>query len=602
MTLVTDNLKIMKSERATGGRMSGNPVVDGQTNNLFPNVATVDHWAGSVEIRKAFAFVDSNSTDELLRSFLVVTKPPTNPAATVAIFSTEDWFDFVGSHQAYLTNYLSTGQRLSWWPMGNQKKDSPILLLWGRLEATIPEAGKTYVITGDEGLPTEYSQAVQVTEVTYHTETFYDRNKDQDFNRRVALVRLAVPLRYTFAGTEPTLESPSSLNSTFRETIVADASRVYGVTALSDAISAGDYLLPVESIYAQVVPASIQETVAVDQTAAARSATLVPSAAGDVEFPFALDFGPGVNIHLGSPSAPGSVTITAGNATLTESGGQLYSGGTVIGTVDSETGIVSAVAGAPLYTGPKTVRFQPAASTAAPRQSASIAITPANRGKAFVLTLPSRPAAGSLLIAYMAGGQWYELRDNGDGTITGTNSAFGAAQLSALNTLSMSLGAPPDVGTRIMVWWGVDVYTLDRSAEVLPKAAIEITTAQAFPPGGLTLEWVVDSVAKSATDDGAGALTGDATGTVDYASKQIVMRPTVLPPKGTPITVRITPTASAVESFTDLVRNGSNQVEITLANGNVQPHSVRVRLTGLTIPYPPAYTPAPGNVVMGGGA
>ncbi len=52
-------------------------------------------------------------------------------------------------------------------------------------------------------------------------------------------------------------------------------------------------------------------------------------------------------------------------------------------------------------------------------------------------------------------------------------------------------------------------------------------------PGALSITWP----GHSATDDGAGSLTGDASGSVNYSAGTVLLSPNVLPPAGTVFTV-----------------------------------------------------------------
>ena len=57
MPIETNNLVLYKSERLTdtpdgGGKYSGQVVVDGESNNLFPDVSELDRTMGRVSLRK----------------------------------------------------------------------------------------------------------------------------------------------------------------------------------------------------------------------------------------------------------------------------------------------------------------------------------------------------------------------------------------------------------------------------------------------------------------------------------------------------------------------------------------------------------------------
>jgi hypothetical protein len=620
MTITLDDLKIMRAERrgkGGGGRMSGVEVVDGVSNNLFADTTTVGQWTGRVDTEKAFAFVDSPSNDVFFGAFLVITKPPANPNISATAFSTEDWFDFESAHKSYIGEYLSRGP---YWPgqlYERQLQGQQVIQIWQRVNAAIPKVDSTYCLISDEGLPTETEEFVLVTDVSSIVQDFYDSGTRSEYQRRVVSLTISSPLQHSFRGPPVTQDEPgvfsvaggeSYRNARFRQAIVTDSSRFYGVATLTEAAFAGDYALRLSSIFTQLVPASTTETAGTDLNAATQNPTLIPSAAGTITQTISTDLGAGISLYLGGPVIPGTLAITAGPATLTEARGQLYSGQTVVGTVDTAAGLVTFGASSPDYLGPKTVTYRPAADATAPMVTTSIEITQGTQGKAYVRTLSPIPAVGTVRVSYLSQGQWYELRDQGDGQIVGADSSYGAAQVSSLGTLTITLGALPDVGSRIIIGWGSAAYGLDHSADALPGGAFEIFTTAPIPPGGLALAWTDDEGAKTAADDGAGNLTGDATGAVLYTLKRILFRPARLPTRGTVVAVTLTePRAAAVETFGELETDVEGNLVLPLAHGNVLPGSVFVGLS-YNIPIvnaPPQYSPAPPreglpNLIMNG--
>ena len=68
MPVETNNLVLYKSERLTdtsdgGGKYSGQVVVDGESNNLFPDVSELDRTMGRVSLRRIFAGINSSWAD-----------------------------------------------------------------------------------------------------------------------------------------------------------------------------------------------------------------------------------------------------------------------------------------------------------------------------------------------------------------------------------------------------------------------------------------------------------------------------------------------------------------------------------------------------------
>lgn len=93
MPITSADIKLMQSERLTdnadgGGRMSGNEVVDGVSNNLFPDISSLDRVYGRVNLRKAFASVLTDTTDVLLGAHAILDSLPADTNVTVVMFQT----------------------------------------------------------------------------------------------------------------------------------------------------------------------------------------------------------------------------------------------------------------------------------------------------------------------------------------------------------------------------------------------------------------------------------------------------------------------------------------------------------------------------------
>ena len=60
MSIANTDIKLMASERLTdyddgGGEMTGSEIVDGELNNLFPDISRLDRVNGRVSLRKGFS-------------------------------------------------------------------------------------------------------------------------------------------------------------------------------------------------------------------------------------------------------------------------------------------------------------------------------------------------------------------------------------------------------------------------------------------------------------------------------------------------------------------------------------------------------------------
>ncbi|MGE1005759.1 hypothetical protein [Ralstonia pseudosolanacearum] len=68
-------------------------------------------------------------------------------------------------------------------------------------------------------------------------------------------------------------------------------------------------------------------------------------------------------------------------------------------------------------------------------------------------------------MSYMAQGKWYDLRDQGDGAIRGSDSSFGAGTLDYVTgSVILTTGALPDANTAILFAWGSAASYFNRVA------------------------------------------------------------------------------------------------------------------------------------------
>ena len=103
--------------------------------------------------------------------------------------------------------------------------------------------------------------------------------------------------------------------------------------------------------------------------------------------------------------------------------------------------------------------------------------------------------------------------------------------------MSLTTGELADVGSAILLTWSNMITAQERSGLTINKAYIEIPVNDSIVAGSLTVGWLLNGVAKSATDNGQGQFTGDATGAIDYADGVAKLMPTLLPNGGTTFNV-----------------------------------------------------------------
>lgn len=68
MAITKTDIRLFESERLDdtsdgGGRITGNEIISGSENSIFPDVSRLDRTYGRVSLRKVFPAVDTTTTD-----------------------------------------------------------------------------------------------------------------------------------------------------------------------------------------------------------------------------------------------------------------------------------------------------------------------------------------------------------------------------------------------------------------------------------------------------------------------------------------------------------------------------------------------------------
>ena len=163
-----------------------------------------------------------------------------------------------------------------------------------------------------------------------------------------------------------------------------------------------------------------------------------------------------------------------------------------------------------------------------------------NRGFSYTAMLRPLPEPGTLVISYMALGNWYTVVDDGAGGFTGQ----GAGQvIYTTGSLAITLPALPDVGSAVIIQWGDRLAFTNRSSQGAAVRApeygwaIDAASEAASPntrvvPGSLTITYTSAGLVRTVTDNGAGVLSGAAEGRIDYYSRAVMLRPAFMPDPG----------------------------------------------------------------------
>lgn len=533
------DIKLYRPQRLSdnpdgGGLATTTEIVDGQINNLFDDNSRIDRTNGDVSLRKVFAVADTDDASTFLGFHVIVQAPPLDPNVSVFAFRTPGWADERAQAQNVVERYLDPSVVTRMLPYDRQLAGQRTVLVFQRPDLALPEIGEVYVLANQAGTLTEF---IRVANIAHQVETFTDDRGD--FQARVITLTLTQPLQSEWPGSQPNrffevqrAVSGIAAGSQLRASIVSDAARYYGTVPLGLDAEVGALTIKLGTVFGQLVPAAVSET-AVTDSPASGAVSVLPIATDPI---VQLGFLDDQDVQIGRLE----FSIVPGSASFKRASGSIE-------YIDDGAGFARAVDGFAMFrldyaTGEVerlqinfnsinvTATYIPAVAYSESARTANTPITLGTRGTVYVANLEPIPAPGSLSVSYRALGRWYQLQDDGTGALR-ADPGIGVGSINyTTGTISVTLGALPDVGSSLIYAWGqqstYEIRTQDVAAQV-PEVSLQLDAG--VEPGTLTIEWEADSEVKTATDNGAGLITGDATGSVQYGSGLVQLRPTVLP-------------------------------------------------------------------------
>lgn len=615
MTISAGDIKLVKSAVMNdvpegGGAPTANIILDGTSNSIFPDISEIDRAGGRINLRKVFATVRTANTDGFYGVNIIVAEPFEDPRVSSTLFTTPGFFDTRDEAASRLESYLAKGATYSGYLFGDHLAGQMSVTLLQREEVPAPVVGQTLVLTKNIGLVNEFVQFVRVTgvESTVRSFTSNETGSPVTFTRLQCVMSISDQLQEDFPGFDAKYLD-ASLNYTGKskvnETIVADAARYYGIVPLEDPVAVGDFTVQAEGIFTQLVPSTRIEVPIADSRMNQQLTPQIATSAS-ISRSITTTFTTGNSMFIGGSITPGTLAVTLSGTTINDKGGLLVNGSTQVGTVDYANGVLTLstnVFGAGV--GTYTVAYTASASPKLVNRSRADKITPENQRLSYVTSLDPIPVAGSLTVSFRALGRWYVLKDDGSGALRGGDSSAGAGTLNpATGTVSVTLGALPDVGTAVVYTWGTATKVKPVPAptgtsggipDVAPPSTavnnglgrkLSFPVARPIKPGTVSITWN-DGTARSATDNSTRGLTGFAKGTVDYANGQIWWQPNALPPKGTVVTLTIGEVSAINTAIVTLTDGGANW---TATLGAVQAYSFKAALPfTFSIAGQPAY-------------
>lgn len=585
MAILSADIKFVKSAVMDdvpngGGAPTGNAVPDGQSNAVFPDISELDRAGGRVSLRKLHVTVQTANTDTYLGANVIVAEPPTDPGVSVTLFSTNSTFDERTAAASRIESYLTAGPEWPGFLLENHVAGQRVVQIFQRVTEAMPNIGQTIVLLYNEGLGTERLQYVRVTSVTAVERAYVD-DRGQPYQANVVSAEISDALRYDFPGTSPNeYFRRSGSNTKVRETSVADAGIYSGVSKTTAAVEIGDLAATVETVFTQLVPSAQTEIPLADRTAAGTSAAVTQAATGDISYTTSQPLNSTTVLALSNAVTPGTLSIVVGGATLLDAGGQVYDGAVAVGVIDYARGTVAFPGLAAPYNGSKTISFKAAAAPLRVGDTGQVPVTIESRAYNYIVTIDPPPAPGSVLVSYRSNGRWYDLRDNAGGVLKGSDTAYGVGSVNySSGNVSVTLGALPDVGSSVLFVWNNQVNYINRSGTAVAAPGLSLILADApITPGTVEIAWN-DGVARTATDDGKGLITGGATGTVNYETGAVVLVLATIPTTGQDFNFAydvVDETALKTATISSPGRNGDLTITVDLGQTNIEPGSIRM--------------------------
>ncbi len=532
--------QVMDDVPEGGGAATGTKIIDGQMNNVFPDISDTDRAYGRLNLRKMFLSVYTADVDTFGGAKTVVTALPTDDSLAYTLFDTGEPFDTRDDAADKVEAYLYKSQAWQGYLNENHIAGMTAISVIQKVGSVLPPIGKTLCLVQNEGLVNEIEQYVRVIEVSAVEVEFTDESGNP-YIRLIVTMTLSDALRFDFNGH---VVNKSDTAYTFtnktriRDTRVANATKYYAAQPLAVAAGVGDLTVKTKSLFTQLVPSAQSETPLVNKTLSPTIVSMQATRNDAITISFSgVSISPVLRFVAPTGILPSSLLLTISGNNITDDGaGNAMLNSAVIGAVVYDTGEIIFATGAPTTTGTASLTYIPAAPVSQQSHTKALAVTAENRRTNWVETLLPIPAPATLTVSYMAQGGWYVLQDDGNGNITGTDPSIGAGTISYVTgAMLVTLGALPDAGSQIMLSWASPTHYVKHSdgAGIEIDRTFHFDLARSIKPNNFTVEWISGGVTKSATADVTGNITGDGTGFVFYSSGKLWIKTSFFPDAAT---------------------------------------------------------------------
>lgn len=532
MAITQNDLEILKSEIMAdtpdgGGLPTGIAVIDGVSNNLFPDVSDIDRLIGRVRLRKVSLGVKTANAELLQAVRMLFTELPENPNISVFAFKASSFADRRVDAQNKIESYLAFGSKWAGHLLETQLAGQRVIQVSLDKGDQIPAVGQPLVIVQNEGQSDEFYQYIRPLKVDT-IERRFQRTVSETVTRIIATIEFGDTLTKTFNGlTVPEFYQNASTNrrAILREARVADAAKYYSASRLAEPVVAmQSRQVRLNSIYTQVVPSTQVETPILQRDPANQVAT---QARGDGVITISQSVNVATNTAFSLPSgiAVGTLSLTVGDQNLTDRDGQLVnSNGLAYASIKYGIGQITWYNLLNLGQSTITGSYKPASEFTRVAQT-DYQVVDDNAGYNYVRELGAEPVPSSLKITYTVQGNNYLVHDDGRGNLIDEDgNGRGTVQG---KTVLLTTAAIPDAASYIVYSFGVDLDTVKYGSQALP-AAYHVINVSDKVSGPITVTWLTGKTATVSN----GVITGDATGVfidgkLNIAPKETVAKDTV---------------------------------------------------------------------------
>lgn len=592
MPISATDIKMRQSQRLTdnpdgGGRMVQAEIVDGQMNNLFPDIGDEERTTGRTTLRKMFVHVDTQGTDVLKDAIGVLVDPPADPRVTVSMFATGSYSDVRLDAKNRVESYITRGVESRYTLLSNHFIGQMAVQFYCMKDAPSPDINDNLCLTTNANGYTPAEQYIRVKGLlSRSTRTFYD--DAGAFERDVVIIETVNALASNFFGQEVLRYTSSKPPTRIYETNVVDATSYHSVKRLDAAAKPGDLSVLVDTPYVTIVPTSTAETPVSDVLAGLGTISYVQAGpAGSLGLSYSSVFAAGVPAvrFLGNPMVVGSVKVLAGSIELADNGSGELASATASpwsGTVDYLAGSVSLSNANGVGSTNVTITATPAGAVIEQGFTDEIKVTQNNQGYNWLFQIDPLPAAGTVVVDYRALGRWIRLSDNGRGQLVGKPGQGSGTVNYATGSVVLTAGALPDLDSSVLIGWGTPVLAEARTGDLaIAPPALHFMLGQAgIVPGTAAFTLKVGGESVPVADNGAGGLLigGVVRGSIAYATGEVLIRPLSLPDADSQLAC-VYDYGQALAATAQPVPDGSGGVAFAVPTGPVRAGSLQLDWT-----------------------